>query len=87
MHRFVAAALAFAAAPHAAPSLVATDGGCGIVQVWALGHAQPILQGPPGLHTLLAGLMHVRPVHDATPSRPSRGVKRSATSSPVSIDS
>ncbi len=34
-----------------------------------------------------AGLMHLRPVHDATPSRPSRGVKRSGTSSPVSIDS
>ena len=34
-----------------------------------------------------AGLMHLRPVHDATPRRPSRGVKRSGTSSPVSIDS
>jgi hypothetical protein len=54
--------LAFAAALHAAPSLVATDGGCGIVQVSALGRAQPALQAPPGLHTLLAGLMHVRPV-------------------------
>ncbi|MGX1283756.1 hypothetical protein AB7M50_002881 [Bradyrhizobium elkanii] len=34
-----------------------------------------------------AGLMHLRPVHETTPSRLSRGVKRSATSSPVSIDS
>ncbi|OIQ62953.1 hypothetical protein GALL_555110 [mine drainage metagenome] len=34
-----------------------------------------------------AALMHLRPVHDATPSRLNRGVKRSATSSPVSIDS
>jgi hypothetical protein len=31
--------------------------------------------------------VHVRPVHDATPSRLSRGVKRSDTSWPVSIDS
>ena len=34
-----------------------------------------------------AGLMHLRLVHDATPSRLSRGVKRSGTSAPVSIDS
>nr|WP_245332273.1 GDP-mannose 4,6-dehydratase [Bradyrhizobium erythrophlei] len=34
-----------------------------------------------------AGLMHLRSVHDATPSRLRSGVKRSATSSPVSIDS
>ena len=34
-----------------------------------------------------AGLMQLRLVHDATPSRHSRGVKCSGTSSPVSIDS
>src|SRR5882757_4459484 len=34
-----------------------------------------------------ACLMHLRPGHDTTPSRPSRGMKRSATSAPVSIDS
>ena len=33
-----------------------------------------------------AALMHLRLVHDATPSRLSRGVKRSATSWPVSIE-
>ena len=32
-------------------------------------------------------LMHLGPVHDTTPSRLNRGVKRSATSSPVSINS
>ncbi len=52
--------LAFAASPRAAPYLVATDGGCGIVRVTALGHAQPALQQPAGLDTMLAGLMHVR---------------------------
>jgi hypothetical protein len=34
-----------------------------------------------------AGLMYLGPVHDTTPSRPSRGAKRSGTSAPVSIDS
>ena len=34
-----------------------------------------------------ASLMDLRLVHDATPSRLNRGMKRSATSSPVSIDS
>src|SRR4051812_6388537 len=34
-----------------------------------------------------AGLMHLGPVHDTTPRRPSRGAKRSGTSAPVSIDS
>jgi len=33
------------------------------------------------------GLVQFRPVHEATPSRLSRGVKRNATSCPVSIDS
>jgi hypothetical protein len=32
-------------------------------------------------------VMHVRLVHDTTPSRLSRGVKRNDTSWPVSIDS
>src|SRR5262249_51142650 len=34
-----------------------------------------------------ASLMQFGPVHEATPSRLNRGVKRSATSCPVSIDS
>jgi hypothetical protein len=31
--------------------------------------------------------MYLGRVHDTTPSRPSRGAKRSGTSAPVSIDS
>jgi len=34
-----------------------------------------------------ARLMYLWPGHEATPSRPSRGAKRSGTSAPVSIDS
>jgi hypothetical protein len=51
--------LAFATSPGAAPYLVATDVGCGTVQITAGGRAQPALVEPPSLRTELSGLLHV----------------------------
>jgi hypothetical protein len=59
--RWVTYRLAFAASPHAAPYLVATDPGCPGIQISVAGRAQPALQVLPALDTLLASLMHVRP--------------------------
>ncbi len=65
--------LAFASSARAAPYLTATYGGCLTVQVSAGGRAQPLLQVPAGLSTLLAGLMHVRVVPNTGVMTPASG--------------
>jgi hypothetical protein len=54
--------LAFAASPGTTPYLVADETGCLVLQMTVLNRAQPALQAPAALSTVLAALMHVRTV-------------------------
>jgi hypothetical protein len=62
--------IAFATSATAAPFLVMTDTGCAALGVTANGHAQPALEIPAGLGSLLTSLTGVRSGPHTSPAQP-----------------